>query len=70
MDYYLNALQCCKKAENEGFACTIKINRSVLNILYGRFEDALGLLHDALGYYENHPELPNYNEYMIGINVK
>lgn len=69
LDYYLNALQCCKKAENEGFACTIKINRSVLNILYGRFEDALGLLHDALEYYENHPELPNYNEYMIGINV-
>jgi len=69
LDYYLNALQCCKKTENEAFASTVKINRAVLNILYGRFEDALALLHEAMEYYSNHPELTRYDDYMMGIYV-
>ncbi len=69
LDYYLNALQCCKKTENEAFASAVKINRAVLNILYGRFEDALALLHESLDYYSNHPEHGRYNDYMIGIYV-
>ena len=69
LDYYLNALQSCKKTENDAFASTVKINRAVLNILYGRFEDALDWLQEAMEYYSAHPDMPRYHEYMIGTYV-
>ena len=65
LDYYLNALQCCKKGNMEDFARTVKINRGVLNIAYGRYDDAISLLQEALDYCSKHPEHPRYDDYMI-----
>lgn len=67
LDYYLNAMQCCKKAENEAFASVVKINSGVLNIIYGRYEDAIDMLQQALDYYSKHPEQPRYDEHMIRV---
>ena len=65
LDYYLNALNCCKNGDNEAFASTVKINRGVLNIIYGRYEDAIHVLKEALSYCSKHPELARYDDYMI-----
>ena len=65
LDYYLNALQCCKKGDNEAFASTVKINRGVLNIIYGRYDDAIKVLQESLDFYSKHPELPRYDDHMI-----
>ncbi len=65
LDYYLNAIQCCKKGEIESFASTVKINRGVLNIIYGRYDDAIDVLQQALEFYSKHPELPRYDDHMI-----
>ncbi|MBQ8519425.1 MAG: GGDEF domain-containing protein [Agathobacter sp.] len=67
LDYYLNALECCKKCENEAFASTVKVNRGVLNIIYGRYDDAIEVLQQALDFYGKHPELPRYDDHMICI---
>lgn len=67
LDYYLNAMQCCKKVENEAFASVVKINSGVLNIIYGRYEDAIDILQQALDYYSKHPEQPRYDEHMIRV---
>ena len=65
LDYYLNALVCCKKGNIESFASTVKINRGVLNIIYGRYDDAINVLQESLEYYSKHPELPRYDDCMI-----
>lgn len=69
LDYYLNALQCCKKGGNEAFAGTVKMNRGVLNMMYGRFDDAIHYLQEALDYYSKHPEIPNHDDHMICVYV-
>lgn len=67
LDYYLNALKCCQQGDNQAFASTVKINRGVLNIIYGRYEDAISVLQEALDYCSKHPEHPRYDDYMICI---
>ena len=67
LDYYLNALQCCQKIENDSFASTIRINRAVLNIIYGRYNDAIDMLTEAYDFYSQNEDLPRYDEYMIGV---
>ena len=65
LDYYLNALACCEKGNIESFASTVKINRAVLNIIYGRYDDAIKVLEESLEYYSKHPEVPRYDDCMI-----
>lgn len=65
LDYYLNALECCKKGGNDAFANTVKMNRGVLNMIYGRFEEAIQYLQESLDYYAKHPELPHHDDHMI-----
>ncbi len=67
LDYYLNAIECCEKAETNSFSSTIMINMGVLYILYGRYDDAIEVLQTAYDYYSKHPELARYDEYMICI---
>lgn len=65
LDYYLNALKCCKNGNIEDVARTVKINRGVLDIAYGRYDDAIDTLQEALDYCSKHPEHPRYDDYMI-----
>lgn len=65
LDYYLNALECCRKGNLEAFASVVKSNRGVLNILYERYDDAIMILQEALDYYSKHPETPRHDERMI-----
>lgn len=65
LDYYLNAISCCKKAGHEAFASTVKINMGVLNMIYGRYDDAIEVLQQSFDYYSKHPELSRYDDYMI-----
>lgn len=65
LDYYLNALECCKKGDLEAFASTVKTNRGVLNIIYGRYDDAINVLQEALDYYSKHPELPYHDDHLV-----
>ena len=67
LDYYLNALKCCANGNIESIACTVKINRGVLNIAYGRYDDAIKTLQEALDYASQHPEHPRFDDYMICI---
>ena len=65
LDYYLNAQKCCQKGGIEDIARTVKINRGCLNIAYGRYDDAITALQEALEYCSKHPEHPRYEDYMI-----
>lgn len=65
LDYYLNALACCKQGNVEDFASTVRMNRGVLNIVYGRFDEAIVYIQQALEFYSKHPELPRHDDHMI-----
>lgn len=65
MDYYLTAINACKVAGIEGFASTVMINLGVLNIIYGRYDDAIEVLEEAREYFVKHPESPRYDDNMI-----
>ena len=65
LDYYLNALKCCQNGGIDSYASTVKINRGVLNIIYGRYDDAVKVLQEALDYFSKHPENPRYDDCMI-----
>lgn len=67
LDYYLNAIHCCQQGEIESFEGTVSINIGALNILYGRYDNAIEVLQQAQEYYIQHPELPRYEDYMICI---
>lgn len=65
LDYYLNAQKCCQKGGIEDIARTVKINRGCLSIAYGRYDEAITTLQEALEYCSKHPEHPRYEDYMI-----
>lgn len=67
LDYYMSAINCCKKAEAKGFECTVMINIGALYVNCGRYEDAIEHLQTAMEYYSNHPEHPKYDDYMLCI---
>lgn len=67
LDYYINAQKCCKKGGLKTFESSLKINYGVLNILYGRYDEAINVLQEALDYYAKHPEFPQYDHHMICI---
>ena len=69
LDYYLNAQKCCKKGGLDSFDCIIKTNRGVLNIIYGRYNQAIEVLQEALDYYIKHPEVPRHDERMACVYV-
>lgn len=67
LDYYMDAINYCKMADEEQFACTVQINIGALNIYCGRYNDALECLEIAYDYFTAHPETPNFDNYMICI---
>lgn len=67
LDYYLNAIDCCKKAKSGLVEATVQTNIGALYILCGRYADALECLEYAYDYFNKHPEHPNYDNYMVCI---
>ena len=67
LDYYISAVNCCKKAQAEGFESTVMINIGALYVNCGRYDDAIEHLQAALEYYSKHPEHPKYEPYLVCI---
>ena len=65
MDYYIAAIDACKVAGADALASTVMVNIAVLDILYERYDDAIQLLEKARDYYQQHPESPRYQDFMI-----
>lgn len=66
-DYYMNAIECAKKGNAEGLAATISINVGALNIICGRYEDALEVLRPVYNYFSMHPQMQRREEYMLAL---
>ena len=67
LDYYISAINYCKKADIKDFASTVHINIGALYNIYGRYDDAIESLQEALSYFSKHPEHPKYENYMVCI---
>lgn len=67
LDYYISAINCCRKAGIESFQSTVLINIGALHIMYSRYDDAIENLQMAMDYFSRHPEHPRYDRYMICI---
>lgn len=65
LDYYENAINCAKKLDTDEFTSVVHINIGVLNIFSGRYAEALESLEIAYDYFSMHPELSNYDDYMV-----
>ena len=66
-DYYMNAMEYSKKAGNETFANTIAINVGALNIICGRYEEAVEVLTPVYEYFAKHQDSKRYQDYMLAL---
>ena len=67
MDYYMNAIEYSQKAGNETFANTIAVNVGALNIICGRYEEAVEVLTPVYDYFSSHKEVERYEDYMLAL---
>lgn len=67
MDYYLTAINACNVAGINSFKYTVMVNMSVLNIVYGRYDDAIEMLEEAKTYFLGHKENPRYKDHIISV---
>jgi len=65
LEYYLTAMEYCKKAGTDYFASVLQINIGMLNIFSGRYQDALECLEIAHDYFSQHSELRSYHDDMM-----
>lgn len=65
LDYYLSAIGYCRMASADALASMVQINIGVLNIICGRYQDALEYLQIAYDYFSQNPQMDNYDNYMI-----
>ncbi|MGN1155884.1 MAG: GGDEF domain-containing protein [Agathobacter sp.] len=66
-DYYTNAVEYSKRAGNENFANTIAINIGALNIICGRYEEAVEVLMPVYEYFSKHKDAQRYQDYMLAL---
>ena len=64
-DYYSNAVEYSNKAGDRMFAATVGINIGALNILCGRFEEAVNVLTPIREYFETNKDAERYEDYML-----
>lgn len=67
LDYYLNAISYSEKTKEAVFSPTIQVNIGVLNIVSGRYADAIENLKSAYESYSTNTESPRYDDIMICI---
>lgn len=65
LDYYLVAIDYCKKAKSDYFASVLQINIGMLNVFCGRYQDALECFEIAYDYFTQHSELKDYHDNMM-----
>ena len=66
-DYYMNAIEYSKKAGNEVFANTIAINVGALNIICGRYEEAVETLMSVYEFFMENQDVERYQDYMLAL---
>lgn len=67
-DYYMNAIEYSEKAGNEVFANTIAVNMGALNIICGRYEEAVEVLTPVYEFFATHKDAERYEDYMLALN--
>ncbi len=67
LDYYISSIEYCKKAQSDSYASVVHMNVGVLEIYCGRYDDALERFQISYSYFSHHPEMPNYDDYMIAL---
>lgn len=65
LEYYMTAVEYCKKAKSEYFEAVLQINIGMLNTFCGRYQDALECLESAQDYFSQHTELRTYHADMM-----
>ena len=65
LDYYINAIRYCVKAEAMSFRAIVGVNMGALLTRCGRYKDAIKNLEESLEYFSNHKEDERYHDYMI-----
>lgn len=65
LDYYLTAIDYCKKAKSDYFASVLQINIGMLNVFCGRYQDALECFEIAHDYFSQHTESTTYHDDMM-----
>lgn len=68
IDYYLTAINACEVAKLENLKAMISVNLGMLNIIYGRYDEAIEVLEEAREYFSQHPENPRYEEFMVVVH--
>ena len=66
-DYYMNAMEYGRRAGNEAFANTVAVNVGALNIICGRYEEAVEVLTPVFEYFNTHREIERYKDYMLAL---
>lgn len=67
MDYYMNAIEYSNTAGNDVFANMIAVNVGALNIICGRYEEAVAVLKPVYDFFIQNKELPRYQDSMLVI---
>ena len=66
-EYYMNAIEHARKGENETFANTVSVNVGALNIICGRYEEAVTVLIPVYEYFSEHKSMERYSDYMLAL---
>ena len=66
-DYYMNAIECSKKAQNEALAAIISVNIGALNTMCGRYKEAIDVLIPVYEYFSEHKSSELDSGYMLPI---
>ena len=64
-DYYQNATEYAFKAGERMFAATIGVNIGALNVICGRYLEAIDVLKPVGDYFTSHTDLPNRQRYLL-----
>lgn len=67
VDYYEDAIDCAKRAGNDSLAHTMAINVGALNIICGRYEEAIAAMVPICEYFSTNFQGERRKEYMLAL---
>jgi len=65
LDYYINAMKYCEKANADNYDAIVSINMGALYIQCGRYADAITMMKYAAEVFTSHKEEESYHDYMM-----